>query len=63
MDTLIKEMRELPDANKKLLDYMDYLRSEKRNLAQHPNKTYSQGEAERVLMEIINAVHDIFSDM
>ncbi len=63
LGTIIKELRELPDANKKLLEYIDYLRSEKRNLAQHPNKTYSQGEAERVLMEIINAVHDIFSDM
>ena len=63
LDTIIKELRSLPNANAKLLDYVDYLRSEKRNLAQHPNKTYSQGEAERVLMEIINAVHDLFSDI
>ncbi len=60
---IIDELQSQPDANTKLLEYIDYLRSEKRNLAQHPDKTYSQGEAERVLMEIINAVHDIFSDM
>lgn len=60
---IIDELKNLPDANTKLLGYLDYLRSEKRNLAQHPNKTYSQGEAERGLMHIINAVHEIFSNM
>ncbi len=60
---MIKELRDLPNANKKLLGYLDYLRSEKRNLAQHPNKLFTQKEAERIFMEIINAVHDIYCDI
>lgn len=60
---IIKELRNLPDANAKLLEHIDYLRSEKRNLAQHPDKTFDQREAERIFMEIISTVHDIRSDM
>lgn len=60
---LIKDLRALPETNKKLLGYLDYIRAEKRNLAQHPNKTFTQKEAERIFMEIVNAVHDIYSDI
>jgi hypothetical protein len=60
---LIEELKRLPNANKKLLGYLDYIRAEKRNLAQHPNKSFTQKEAERIFMEMINAVHDIFADI
>lgn len=63
LGSIIKELRSLPDANAKLLGYIDYLRSEKRNFAQHPDRTFTQREAERIFMEIINAVHDIFVEM
>lgn len=63
LGVIIRELRSLPDANTKLLGYIDYLRSEKRNLAQHPDKTFTQREAERIFMEIINAVHDISLEM
>lgn len=57
------ELRSLPNANMKLLNYIDYLRSEKRNLAQHPDKSFTQREAERIFMEIINVVHDIYLEI
>lgn len=63
LGTIVREMRSHPDANASLLGYIDYLRSQKRNLAQHPDKIFTESEAERVFMEILNAVHDIFSEM
>ena len=63
LGSITKELRSLPDANTKLLGYIDYLRSEKRNFAQHPDKVFTQREAERVFMEIINAVYDIHSEI
>lgn len=60
---LVEELKTLPKANKNLLSYLHYIRAEKRNLAQHPNKTFTQREAERVFMEIISAVHDIDLEM
>ena len=46
-----------------MLNNLDFLRSEKRNIAQHPEKIFSQKEAERIFMDIISAVHDIYEDM
>lgn len=63
LGTIIRELRAQPDANTSLLGYIDYLRSQKRNLAQHPDKIFTESEAERVFMEILNAVHDIYSEM
>lgn len=63
LGSITKELRSLPYANTKLLDYIDYLRSEKRNLAQHPDKVFTQREAERIFMEIISAVYDIHSEI
>lgn len=60
---ILRELRKLPDANEKLLGYIDYLRSERRNLAQHPDKQFSQKEAEGIFSEIINAVKAICSYM
>ncbi|MBN1357565.1 hypothetical protein JW988_02240 [Candidatus Bathyarchaeota archaeon] len=58
---LIDELKKLPNANKSLLGYLDYIRAEKRNFAQHPNRIFTQEEAERVFMQIVNAVHDLYS--
>lgn len=63
LGVIIRELRKVPDINPKLLNYIDYIRSEKRNLAQHPDKIFTQREAERIFMEIINAVHDIYAEI
>lgn len=47
--------------NKQLILYMDYIRSEKRNIAQHPTRIFTQKEAERMFMEIVCATHDIIT--
>lgn len=57
---IINELRKTPKTNMKLLSYMDYIRSEKRNVAQHPNKVFSQREAERIFMEVVSGTHDIY---
>jgi len=58
---LIDELKKLPNANKQLLGYLDYIRAEKRNFAQHPNKIFTQKEAESIFTLIVNAVHDLYS--
>ena len=60
---IIRELRKVPDINTRLLGYIDYIRSEKRNLAQHPDKIFTQKEAERIFMEIIDVVHNIYAEM
>lgn len=59
---IIKELSKVQGVNKKLIGYIDYIRSEKRNIAQHPDKVFTQREAERMFMEIVNATHDIYAD-
>ncbi len=63
LGAILKELQSLTDAKEGLLGYIDYLRKERRNLAQHPDKTFNQLEAERIFSEIISAVHDICSNM
>lgn len=63
LGVVLRELRKSPNVNTKLLSYIDYIRSEKRNLTQHPDKIFTQREAERIFMEIINAVHDIYAEM
>jgi len=60
---VIKELQQMPQINKKLLGYIDYIRAEKRNIAQHPNKVFTQREAERTFMGIVCATHDIYADI
>lgn len=62
LGTIIRELHKMPQTNEKLLDYLDYIRSEKRNIAQHPDKIFTQREAERIFMEIVNATHDIYAE-
>lgn len=63
LGNIIKELKSVPKINKKLLDYIDYIRSEKRNIAQHPTKIFNQREAERIFMEIVSAAHDIHAEI
>jgi hypothetical protein len=63
LGTMIRELRSLQLTNTKILDNIDYLRSEKRNFAQHPNQVFNQREAERIYMAVISMVHDIYADM
>jgi hypothetical protein len=60
---IIKKLEQMPQINKKLLGYIDYIRAEKRNIAQHPNNVFTQREAERTFMEIVCATHDIYADL
>lgn len=60
---MLKELQEMPPVNKKLIGYIDYIRSEKRNIAQHPTKVFNQREAERIFMEIVSATHDIHAEI
>ena len=60
---LIDELKKIPKANTKLLGYLDFIRAEKRNFAAHPTKIFTQVEAERIFMHIVNAVHDIYSEL
>lgn len=63
LGTIIKELLKMPQTNKKLLSYLDYIRSEKRNIAQHPDRIFTQREAERIFMEIVSATHDIYAEL
>jgi len=61
--TMTDELKRVPDINESLIGHLDYLRKTHRNVAQHPNKTFTQREAERIFMEIIPTVHTMYSDM
>jgi hypothetical protein len=63
LGTIINELHKMAEVNKKLLGYLDYIRSEKRNIAQHPDRIFTQREAERIFMEIVNATHDIYGEI
>jgi len=60
---IIKELEQMPQINKNLMGYIQYIRAEKRNIAQHPNRVFTQMEAERIFMEIVSATHDIYADI
>ena len=63
LGTIIQELHKIPKINQKLLDYLDYIRSEKRNIAQHPDRIFNQRESERIFMEIVSATHDIYAEI
>lgn len=60
---IVEELKGLPDANQRLLGFIDYVRSEKRNVAQHPARIFSPEEAERIFMTIVTATHDIYGEI
>lgn len=61
--TLTGELRKMQGIDSILIGHLDYLRTARRNIAQHPNRTFTQREAERIFMEIIPTVYSIFLDM
>jgi len=61
LGTIIKELRQVRGINEKLISFIDYIRSERRNIALHPDKMFSQREAERIFMEIVSVTHDIYA--
>ena len=60
---LIEELRKLKTTNKNLLGYLNFIRSDKRNMAAHPNKIFNEEETERIFMHITAAIPDIYLDM
>lgn len=45
------------------LGFLDYIRDAKRNFAAHPNKIYTQREAELVFMQVMNLVQDTYTEI
>ncbi len=61
--TLTDELKRVPEIDTSLIGHLDYLRTARRNITQHPNRTFTQREAERIFMEVIPTIHSIYSDM
>lgn len=61
--TLTDELEKIPNINKDLISHLDYIRKTRRNLAQHPGEIFSQREAERIFMEVVSTVHEIYKDI
>lgn len=45
------------------LGYLDYIRDAKRNFTEHPNKIFSQKEAELIFMQVLNLVQDTYEEI
>lgn len=56
---LIEDMRKNKSVPTSIINYMDFIRS-KRNEAQHPDKRYSQEEAETVLQQLSSMLIEIY---
>lgn len=55
---IIETLEKSQQSDKSLLGYLDFFRS-KRNEAQHPQERYTQRESERILLRIIDLLHEI----
>ncbi len=49
--------------NKPLLDNLDYIRQNLRNVAEHPDKRFTMIESERLFLLVINTIEEMFEDM
>lgn len=49
--------------NKSLMGHLDYIRDNKRNVAEHPDKIFSQREAEGIFFQVVNTIIEIYGDM
>lgn len=58
-NTLIEDMKKMEKVPAPLLGYMDFIRS-KRNEASHPDKRYTQEEAESVLQHLSSMLIEIY---
>jgi len=52
---IIEELKKEEQANKILLNYLDYVRSI-RNRAEHPDEIFSQYEADRVFLQVVDMI-------
>lgn len=59
---LLDELSSIKDINKTLLGYLDYIR-EIRNTAEHPDKVFDQGEAERVFHQVVDMIITINKEL
>lgn len=59
---ILNQLLQRIDVNKTLMGHLDYIR-EKRNEAEHPEKLFSQKEAENTFLEVINAMGEIYKEM
>lgn len=49
--------------NEALLQNLDYIRKDKRNVAEHPDKRFSPIEAERLFLLVINTIEEMIDDL
>jgi hypothetical protein len=60
---LLKEIREILNnkgfSSMQVMGYLDYIRNV-RNTADHPDKFFTQSEAEQVLMQATNAIKELY---
>lgn len=59
---IINELNEIPDINKRLVGYLDFVR-EKRNEALHPGKQYKQREAERIVLDVVSFINLLYKEI
>ena len=50
------------DVNKSLMQHLDYIRENKRNVAEHPDKIFSQREAEGIFLLVIHTITEIHEE-
>ena len=62
MYTLIEELQEIEDIKGTLMGYLHYLRGI-RNMAEHPDRVFTQGEAEVVFSQVVGAIKDIYHEI
>lgn len=58
---MIKDLTDMKKGNEKFLGYLSYL-GDKRNETQHPDKIYTQQEAERILLNLKDIMTEIMKD-
>ena len=50
-------------ANKALLKNLDYIRENKRNVAEHPDKRFSELEAERLFLSVVDSIEEMMDEI
>ncbi len=59
---LLGRLLKAPDVKASLLGHLDYLR-DRRNEAEHPDRLFTQEQAERIFITVIDLLHEIYSEM
>ena len=66
IDELLKKDSEgklIYDVNISLMQHLDYIRENKRNVAEHPEKIFTQREAEGIFLLMVHTITEIHMDM